>query len=447
MATSTSGISAASASALPTSNAADDPLAAALAAAAELAKNGGALLLNPLAMHGLATAAAPPAAASSTSSGAMTSVTSNTNTQQRVLPPGLAAMISAAATAAASGSCSGSPTAAMTGDDDASMDHEEDDLEDGTGTSSNPNEEDAERRIARSRERNREHARKTRLRKKAQLETLQSRVKALQAESKILKQSLEECSIASILVGLSSGDDRESTIQALVKRANDIEQKEIFNVVAGKRKRFLSDASTSSYNVDGSGGDHRISSQPLEIDIDGKLTKIGGGRSHINWKSGMYKDENGFERQLTHEQLESLRRERNRMHAKMTRDRKKNFIFTIQQTIEELESSNKRMKAVLADVVHSHFKATTETTMTTTSTPGVPVGVTPTASPSLIPKLAAIVQVPALAPAMPVAPPAASAPTTTQRSSEPLVEARSPSSITPPPATKRVLHGFSSPVY
>ena len=38
-------------------------------------------------------------------------------------------------------------------------------------------EEDAEKRLARSRERNREHARRTRLRKKAQLEALQSKVK------------------------------------------------------------------------------------------------------------------------------------------------------------------------------------------------------------------------------------------------------------------------------
>ena len=40
------------------------------------------------------------------------------------------------------------------------------------------------------------------------------------------------------------------------------------------------------------------------------------------------------------------------MHAKMTRDRKKSFIATIEKTIEELESSNRRMHAVLDDVIH-----------------------------------------------------------------------------------------------
>lgn len=40
-------------------------------------------------------------------------------------------------------------------------------------------------------------------------------------------------------------------------------------------------------------------------------------------------------------------RERNRMHAKMTRDRKKNFISTIEKTIADLERDNKRMRETL----------------------------------------------------------------------------------------------------
>ena len=40
-------------------------------------------------------------------------------------------------------------------------------------------------------------------------------------------------------------------------------------------------------------------------------------------------------------------RERNRMHAKMTRDRKRNFISTIEKTIADLESDNKRMRHTL----------------------------------------------------------------------------------------------------
>ena len=45
------------------------------------------------------------------------------------------------------------------------------------------------------------------------------------------------------------------------------------------------------------------------------------------------------------------------MHAKMTRDRKKSFIATIEKTIEELESNNRRMKDVLLKVTQTHFKS------------------------------------------------------------------------------------------
>jgi hypothetical protein len=439
----------------------DDPFAAALVAASELAKSGGALLLNPLLLQELVASSQQNCTAISVPTAPGGQKNAPATFPKNSLSPNLAAMIAAAAAAATTTATAGQvysqastlpstvfgpsvsppPAAAVSTTSNqhkyaSEVDEDDDDEdeasfgdEDGNGNSQN--EEDAERRVARSRERNREHARRTRLRKKAQLEALQSKVKGLQAESKILKQSLEECSIATILVGLSSGNERDATIQALVKEATEIEAKEIFKVVGGKRKRFLSDASSSS----SVGGDQRSPSHPLEIKINGKPTIIGGGRTHINWKSGLYSDENGVQCQLTHKQLESLRRERNRMHAKMTRDRKKNFIATVQKTIEQLESTNQRMKMVLADVIQNHFK----------SNPlQVPAGVTPTASPTLIPEAVSVIQVPSLAPALPVALPSATI-STTESASAPLVEEIS--SVGSPQAPKRVPHGFSSPIY
>ncbi|KAL3918604.1 MAG: hypothetical protein SGILL_004157 [Bacillariaceae sp.] len=399
-----------------------DPLEAAIAAAAELAKNGGPFLLNPLTMQAMTMPAAAAAAAShSTAARSSPAVSTTTFNAPLALPPSsIAAIIAAAKAATAAGTVTARASPSSLGQQEDDREEEQDDDQ-----GQNLSEEDAERRIARSRERNREHARRTRLRKKEMLQNLQTKVQRLQGESKVLKQSLEECSIASILVGLSTGDERESQIQALVAEASQIQNNEILKVVAGKRKRFLSDADVAE------GADPRTSSQPLEIEINGKLTKIGGGRTHINWKSGLYKDENAMEHQLTNEQLESLRRERNRMHAKMTRDRKKNFVSTIQKTIQQLESSNQRMRAVLADVVDSHFKANTPS--------AVPAGVTPTVSPALLPKIATV-KIPAL-----VTPPLASAPkspTTSQPAAAPVVE--EPSSTSLARASKRVAHGFSS---
>jgi len=195
-------------------------------------------------------------------------------------------------------------------------------------------EEEAGRRLARSRERNREHARRTRLRKKAQLETLQSKVKGLEAERQVLKQKIEECSIASILLGLSGGEGSSSAAlqarkdgamaQTLPESTNsgngggnsagDISTgmsvaTKLIQAAGGKRKRFVSDVALRGSE----GGDkpHHQSgrSRPLTLEIDGKTTVIGGdsGRTHVNWKTGVLVDGEGGQKKLTSEQLEALR--------------------------------------------------------------------------------------------------------------------------------------------
>jgi hypothetical protein len=271
----------------------DFHLAAALAAAAELAKNGGAYLLSTgtvqeLQPQSLKVALPPAAAIATTVAAPLAPLT---------LPPNIAALLS---TVAGCSSSTEAPTATTSKPNHYATDEEASDDDEDDDDAGSKNEKDSDHRIARSRERNREHARRTRLRKKAQLQDLQSKVKGLQAESKVLKQSLEECSIASILVGLSSGE-RDATIHSLLNEATAIESKEIFQVVTGKRKRFLSDASSACEKQDGT------APQVLEIKENTKTFKVGGGRSQINWKSGFYMDEDGVQRQLTYEQLESLR--------------------------------------------------------------------------------------------------------------------------------------------
>jgi hypothetical protein len=45
------------------------------------------------------------------------------------------------------------------------------------------------------------------------------------------------------------------------------------------------------------------------------------------------------------------------MHAKMTRDRKKCFITTIQKTIDDLENENNRMRGMLAKISSAKFSS------------------------------------------------------------------------------------------
>ena len=158
---------------------------------------------------------------------------------------------------------------------------------------------DAEQRLARSRDRNREHARRTRLRKKQQLEALQKRVKELQEESKLLKQTIEECSIASILLGLSSGDstdtDDDLDLKGIESVISTAAKEKTFFTVTGKRKRFVSDAD--------------INPAPMKLKIRGKTTLVGGpsNKAQINWKTGVYLDDSGEQQQLTAKELEALR--------------------------------------------------------------------------------------------------------------------------------------------
>jgi hypothetical protein len=63
----------------------------------------------------------------------------------------------------------------------------------------------------------------------------------------------------------------------------------------GSRKRFLVDFT----------GEKK--SQPLELNIDGQLMLVGGGKTHVNWKTGAFLDGNGNETRLTEDQLEHLR--------------------------------------------------------------------------------------------------------------------------------------------
>lgn len=70
-------------------------------------------------------------------------------------------------------------------------------------------------------------------------------------------------------------------------------------------------------------------------------------------------------------------RERNRMHAKMTRDRKKNFIANMEKTVEDLESEVQRMRAVLSTT------ATTSTSRLNQVTPMTSPELTATEGPHI----------------------------------------------------------------
>ncbi|GKY90778.1 hypothetical protein MPSEU_000050600 [Mayamaea pseudoterrestris] len=266
-------------------------------------------------------------------------------------PPPLPPSMNAAAAAASSShaaSSTASAAAASTSHfhDNASASDNDDDHEE---ENSNNISGSYDRRMARSRERNREHARRTRLRKKAQLEHLRTKIKSLEATKQTLRQQIEECSIASILINLSGelNDPLQDEETKQLLDGNDLKSRKAASLAnRSKRKRFVSD------------GDDDVPHPPLRLEIDGETKLIGEGKAQVNWKTGVYSDETGMHAKLSAEQLENLRRERNRMHAKMTRDRKRCYVANVQKTIDELERDVQRLQDVLARVQEIQAAAT-----------------------------------------------------------------------------------------
>lgn len=183
-----------------------------------------------------------------------------------------------------------------------------------------------------SRERNRVHAQKTRLRKKEHVQVLQVKAAELKEEQVRLKQSINEKSTATILVrlfaeGSIAGDacsDEDPRVEELLRRP----LKEIPDtsqipelpalILPGQHASKKMKASMLQLQ------------QPLstcsgsDVSLDGfDFELLGRDRS-----------------QCTPEVLDLIRRERNRMHAKRTRDRKRIFTEKLAELCREVEEEN-----------------------------------------------------------------------------------------------------------
>ncbi|GFH44598.1 hypothetical protein CTEN210_01072 [Chaetoceros tenuissimus] len=176
---------------------------------------------------------------------------------------------------------------------------------------------DPKERLHRSRERNKMHARKTRQRKKEQMKTLEAKVDELKSRQVELKRLIDEKNTANILVELhSNSDDTNSTdpnVEALLKRSHE----------------EIPDAS-------------RVPELPALI-LPGQHTNRRGKTNVVT----EYPDD-GIDYELlakdratcSQDELDKIRRERNRMHAKRTRDRKRIFVEEMEKIIAQLEAEN-----------------------------------------------------------------------------------------------------------
>ena len=186
---------------------------------------------------------------------------------------------------------------------------------------------------ATSRERNRIHARKTRQRKKEQMQTLQGKAEQLKNEQIQLKMSINEKNTANILCCLfTSSNDTSSSqsktedprVEALLRRPTE----------------EIPDASKLP------------ALQPLILPSGAQHSKKKGGNNDDEHEDVIFsKDDlpdDGIDYDLlgkdrskcTPAELDQIRRERNRMHAKRTRDRKRLFMEEMAEMCKALEDEN-----------------------------------------------------------------------------------------------------------
>lgn len=167
--------------------------------------------------------------------------------------------------------------------------------------------------IARNRERNKLHARKTRQRKKTQTAVLQGRINELYEEGVKLRQIIDERYTASSLLGLS---------QAI-----------------------------------GGNGTSSIKLLPSSVLCNDYYSKVLAENSWLSGENGPGKDEPSVvskrvrrSGKYSPQERERIRRERNRKHAKKTRDRKRYFMEISSTLIYEMEREAKIMREYLCSI-------------------------------------------------------------------------------------------------
>ena len=158
-------------------------------------------------------------------------------------------------------------------------------------------------------------------------------ISKLQAER--LKEAILDCQTANILVDISSAGCRHALQQVELVDLNLSDDVAVaFTMTGGKKLRI-------KLPLTNNGGD------PLQPSTPPNKVPT------INWKGGYALDADGQRRLMTAKELDELRRERNRMHAKMTRDRKKLLMASLEQTVNDLESKNTERRRALSQTLTS----------------------------------------------------------------------------------------------
>jgi len=178
------------------------------------------------------------------------------------------------------------------------------------------------------------HARKTRQRKKEHMSNLQQRAEELKREQIRLRQLINEQNTATILLVLfgkqksnDSGDNASKQISTIDSSDNVFVSESGNNQVENLLRRPVNEIPDSSQVPELPALVYNSNSMPASASLP---------NDGIDYQL-LSKDRS----KCTPEELDRIRKERNRMHAKRTRDRKRLFMEEMEAIIKTLEEENR----------------------------------------------------------------------------------------------------------
>jgi len=174
------------------------------------------------------------------------------------------------------------------------------------------------------------------------MQSLQNRVDKLRNEQLILKQTINDKNTANILLvmggSIAEGESIpqqfsvDPEIDALLKRTVD-------EMPAASKVSSL-----PALHLPRQGRKRKVSCGDSSQQEDSNITEDGSARVGQLLTDNINYDLLGKDRSTcTPAELDKIRRERNRMHAKRTRDRKRIFMEEMESMIEQLEAENQKL--------------------------------------------------------------------------------------------------------
>ncbi|EGZ26909.1 hypothetical protein PHYSODRAFT_475541 [Phytophthora sojae] len=233
---------------------------------------------------------------------------------------------------------------------------------DGSATEhSSPSPSGEEEKLRVSRERNRLHAQRTRIRKRELLESLKERIEALQDEFELLKQAYDFHATAVCLLRLGNVVDVPCVQKLEQVGINATEDRDEEGRLCDAAKTAAHDSDADADHEDAHEHEKGCACSGKDAAPSDACTCIGaqlnanGKRPYSSTTTAASTSSGSNMLVCSKEERERVRRERNRLHARRARLRKKMVLEKSQQAVHDLRERNDRLRGRLSVLVSSIY--------------------------------------------------------------------------------------------